>query len=118
MPSLMRMRLSPDWRANNLRNYVCDFPSEKNRGNPAIISLPHLGASTQEAEENCAVMVAEQLRDYLEHGNLFQYREFPQCIDAARVVFPYFDCECQCAQYAGANFHRAGRGRNQYSQHA
>ena len=63
--------------SKHLRNYVCDFPSEKNHGNPAVISLPHLGASTQEAEENCAVMVAEQLRDYLEHGNLFNTVNFP-----------------------------------------
>lgn len=63
--------------SKHIRNYVCDFPSEKNRGNPAVISLPHLGASTQEAEENCAVMVAEQLRDYLEHGNLFNTVNFP-----------------------------------------
>ena len=63
--------------SKHLRNYVCDFPSEKNRGNPAVISLPHLGASTQEAEENCAVMVAEQLIDYLEHGNLFNTVNFP-----------------------------------------
>lgn len=60
----------------HLRYYVCDFPSQKNRGNPLVISLPHLGASTQEAEENCAVMVAEQLRDYLEHGNLFNTVNF------------------------------------------
>lgn len=63
--------------SKHLRNYVCDFPSEKNRGNASVISLPHLGASTQEAEENCAVMVAEQLRDYLEHGNLFNTVNFP-----------------------------------------
>lgn len=63
--------------SKHLRNYVCDFPSQKNRGNPAVIALPHLGASTQEAEENCAVMVAEQLRDYLEHGNVFNTVNFP-----------------------------------------
>ena len=63
--------------SRHLRNYVCDFPSQKNRGNPLVISLPHLGASTQEAEENCAVMVAEQLRDYLEHGNVFNTVNFP-----------------------------------------
>jgi D-3-phosphoglycerate dehydrogenase len=63
--------------SKHLRNYVCDFPSQKNHGNPAVIALPHLGASTQEAEENCAVMVAEQLRDYLEHGNLFNTVNFP-----------------------------------------
>jgi D-3-phosphoglycerate dehydrogenase len=61
----------------HLRNYVCDFPSQKNKGNPAVIALPHLGASTQEAEDNCAVMVAEQLRDYLEHGNVFNTVNFP-----------------------------------------
>ena len=63
--------------SKQLRNYVCDFPSQKNRGNAAVISLPHLGASTQEAEDNCAVMVAEQLRDYLEHGNLYNTVNFP-----------------------------------------
>ncbi|MEO6422379.1 MAG: hypothetical protein ABIR84_06790 [Candidatus Nitrotoga sp.] len=49
----------------------------KTQGNPAVISLPHLGASTQEAEDNCAVMVAEQVRDYLEHGNLNNAINFP-----------------------------------------
>ena len=63
--------------SKHLRSYVCDFPSQKNQGNPGVIALPHLGASTQEAEENCAVMVAEQLRDYLEHGNLFNTVNFP-----------------------------------------
>jgi D-3-phosphoglycerate dehydrogenase len=57
--------------------YVCDFPMQKTQGNPAVIALPHLGASTQEAEDNCAVMVAEQVRDYLEHGNLNNTVNFP-----------------------------------------
>ncbi|MBI5658445.1 MAG: phosphoglycerate dehydrogenase [Nitrosomonadales bacterium] len=60
-----------------LRNYVCDFPSCRTQGNPGVISLPHLGASTQEAEENCAVMVVDRLRDYLEHGNLAHTVNFP-----------------------------------------
>ncbi len=63
--------------SKHLRYYVCDFPSQKNRGNPLVISLPHLGASTREAEENCAVMVADQLRDFLENGNLFNTVNFP-----------------------------------------
>lgn len=50
--------------------YVCDFPSNVLRTNPRVISLPHLGASTREAEENCAIMVADQVRDYLENGNI------------------------------------------------
>ena len=61
----------------HLQYYVCDFPTQKTQGNPAVIALPHLGASTQEAEENCAVMVAMQLRDYLEHGNLVNTVNFP-----------------------------------------
>ncbi len=60
-----------------VRCYVCDFPSDKSRGNPGVIALPHLGASTSEAEENCAVMVAEQLREYLEHGNVTNTVNFP-----------------------------------------
>ena len=63
--------------AKHIRYYVCDFPTHKSQGNPAVIALPHLGASTQEAEDNCAVMVAEQVRDYLEHGNLSNTVNFP-----------------------------------------
>ncbi|RFC34166.1 MAG: D-3-phosphoglycerate dehydrogenase [Candidatus Nitrotoga sp. MKT] len=63
--------------AKRIRYYVCDFPMQKTQGNPAVIALPHLGASTQEAEDNCAVMVAEQVRDYLEHGNLNNTVNFP-----------------------------------------
>jgi len=63
--------------AQHLRYYVCDFPSNHTIGNDRIIALPHLGASTAEAEENCAVMVAEQLRDYLEHGNISNSVNFP-----------------------------------------
>jgi D-3-phosphoglycerate dehydrogenase len=63
--------------SKHVRCYVCDFPSEKTRGNAGIIALPHLGASTAEAEENCAVMVAEQLREYLEHGNITNTVNFP-----------------------------------------
>lgn len=57
--------------------YVCDFPSAAIIGHERAIALPHLGASTREAEENCAVMVADQLRDYLEHGNVANAVNFP-----------------------------------------
>lgn len=50
--------------------YVCDFPSNLLRTNPRVVALPHLGATTREAEENCAIMVADQVRDYLENGNI------------------------------------------------
>ena len=63
--------------SGKLRSYVCDFPSNTLKHNPSVITLPHLGASTEEAEENCAVMVAEQVRDYLEHGNIRNSVNFP-----------------------------------------
>ena len=57
--------------------YICDFPSNLLKNHPRVITLPHLGASTQEAEDNCAVMVAEQVRDYLENGNIINSVNFP-----------------------------------------
>jgi D-3-phosphoglycerate dehydrogenase / 2-oxoglutarate reductase len=57
--------------------YVCDFPSPAINGRERVIALPHLGASTREAEENCAVLVADQLRDFLEHGNVTNAVNFP-----------------------------------------
>ena len=63
--------------AKKLGCYVCDFPGPKSSRHPKVIALPHLGASTAEAEENCAVMVANQLREYLEHGNIQNAVNFP-----------------------------------------
>ena len=57
--------------------YVCDFPNTALHGHAHVLALPHLGASTREAEDNCAVMVAQQLRDYLEHGNIANAVNFP-----------------------------------------
>lgn len=63
--------------AGRLGRYVCDFPAAAIHGHPKVITLPHLGASTREAEENCAVMVADQLRDFLDHGNVANAVNFP-----------------------------------------
>jgi D-3-phosphoglycerate dehydrogenase len=60
-----------------LGRYVCDFPSAALVRNPRTIVLPHLGASTHEAEDNSAIMVAEQMRDFLEHGNVVNAVNFP-----------------------------------------
>jgi D-3-phosphoglycerate dehydrogenase len=57
--------------------YVSDFPAENLKGNKKVITLPHLGASTTEAEENCAIMVANQLKDFLENGNILNSVNFP-----------------------------------------
>lgn len=63
--------------ANALGAYVCDFPGPTLHGHPRAVALPHLGASTREAEENCAVMVIDQLREYLEHGQVVHAVNFP-----------------------------------------
>ncbi len=66
--------------AGHLQAYVCDFPSNALRNHPKVTALPHLGASTLEAEENCAVMVAETLRDYLENGNIRNCVNYPEAV--------------------------------------
>ncbi len=64
-------------------SYVCDFPSNLLNSQKGVIALPHLGASTREAEENCAIMVAEQVKDYLENGNIKNSVNLPN-IEAPR----------------------------------
>jgi D-3-phosphoglycerate dehydrogenase len=61
----------------HLRAYLCDFPSARLQGHPNVVTLPHLGASTEEAEENCAVMVVEQVREFLEEGAIRNAVNFP-----------------------------------------
>ena len=73
--------------AKQLAAYVCDFPSPRINGHPHVIALPHLGASTGEAEENCAVMVADQLREYLEHGNVQNAVNFPNVVMPRESTF-------------------------------
>ncbi len=63
--------------AKHLRCYVCDFPAQKLIGHPQVVALPHLGASTAEAEDNCAVMVVDQVRDFIENGNILNSVNFP-----------------------------------------
>lgn len=63
--------------SKKVRSYVCDFPAQKLSGHAGVVALPHLGASTAEAEDNCAIMVADQLREYLEHGNIHNAVNFP-----------------------------------------
>ena len=60
-----------------LGRYVCDFPEPIMLGHPNVIAMPHIGASTEESEENCAVMAANQLMDYLENGNITNSVNFP-----------------------------------------
>ena len=66
--------------SGRLHAYVCDFPTNRIKNHPRIVALPHLGASTGEAEENCAVMVAETLREFLENGNIRNSVNFPEAV--------------------------------------
>ena len=66
--------------AGHLGAYVCDFPNNALKDHAKVVTLPHLGASTGEAEENCAVMVADTVREYLEHGNIKNSVNFPEAV--------------------------------------
>ncbi|NBV41267.1 3-phosphoglycerate dehydrogenase [bacterium] len=63
----------------HLSAYVTDFPTELLLSHPKVICVPHLGASTSEAENNCAIMVARQIIDFLENGNIVNSVNFPNC---------------------------------------
>lgn len=66
--------------AGKLGSYICDFPTALLKDHAKVIALPHLGASTGEAEENCAIMVADTLRDFLENGNIRNSVNFPEAV--------------------------------------
>ncbi|MGH8218768.1 MAG: phosphoglycerate dehydrogenase, partial [Steroidobacteraceae bacterium] len=63
-----------------LRGYVCDFPSNALKDHARVVTLPHLGASTHEAEENCAIMVADTVREFLENGNVRHCVNYPAAV--------------------------------------
>lgn len=73
--------------SGKLAKYVCDFPCEKLIGKENVLCFPHLGASTPEAEDNCAVMAAKQLVDYIENGNIVNSVNFPACSSARCTPF-------------------------------
>jgi D-3-phosphoglycerate dehydrogenase len=66
--------------AHRLKAYVTDFPTAALAGHPGVLGLPHLGASTREAEDNSAVMIVDQVRDCLEHGNIANAVNFPDVV--------------------------------------
>ena len=73
--------------AGRLQYYMCDFPAQRLQGHPRVVALPHLGASTLEAEENCAVMVVDQMRDFLERGNIMNAVNFPDVVMDCEVPY-------------------------------
>ncbi|MBK7026372.1 MAG: phosphoglycerate dehydrogenase [Polaromonas sp.] len=78
--------------AGKLAYYVCDFPEPAMLNHAKVIAMPHIGASTEESEENCAVMAANQLMDYLENGNIVNSVNFPavsmgRVTNSSRITF-------------------------------
>ena len=102
-------------RARRLKYYLCDFPSAALMHVPGVVALPHLGASTAEAEENCAVMVVDQVREYLENGsianavnfpNVEMQRESPYRVAIANANVPNMLGQISTAMaHAGLNIH-------------
>ena len=65
--------------SGKVAKYVVDFPDAETVGQPGIIAIPHLGASTEESEDNCARMAADEIKEFLEHGNIENSVNFPNC---------------------------------------
>lgn len=65
--------------AGKIRKYVCDFPNSTTAGKAGCIITPHLGASTEESEDNCAIMAVKEMKDYLENGNIINSVNYPKC---------------------------------------
>ncbi len=66
-------------KSGKVKRYITDFPNEKTAGMEGVIAIPHLGASTEEAEDNCAVMAVRQVMNYLENGNIVNSVNLPNC---------------------------------------
>ena len=87
--------------AGKLGAYVTDFPNNRTKKTPQVIGLPHLGASTGEAEDNCAVMVAEQVRDYLENGNIKNSVNFPNVSMPRETPYRLIVCNANVPNMVG-----------------
>jgi D-3-phosphoglycerate dehydrogenase / 2-oxoglutarate reductase len=70
----------------HVHGYICDFPTNITKNHRRCVTLPHLGASTTEAEDNCAIMVADQVRDFLENGNVRNAVNFPEVVLPRRTA--------------------------------
>ena len=66
-------------KSGKVRRYITDFPNDRTAGMPGVVAIPHLGASTEESEDNCAKMAVKQMMDYLENGNIKNSVNFPNC---------------------------------------
>ncbi|HEU4351125.1 MAG TPA: phosphoglycerate dehydrogenase [Burkholderiales bacterium] len=95
--------------AGKLKWYVTDFPSAGLVRHAGVIALPHLGASTREAEDNCAIMVADQVREYLEHGTLQNAVNFPDAAMAREAPYRLAIANANVPDMLGRISHALGR---------
>jgi D-3-phosphoglycerate dehydrogenase len=95
--------------SGKLRWYVTDFPSAALLNHPRVIALPHLGASTAEAEDNSAVMVVDELRDYLENGNLQNAVNFPDAVMSREAPYRLAIANANVPDMLGRISHALGR---------
>ena len=110
-----------------IRKYVSDFPNTKTVGKPGVILLPHLGASTSESEDNCAVMAVNELMDFLENGNIKNSVNYPNCNmgvceSASRVAIYHMNVKKMISQFATlfsdnniVNMNNSSRGEYAYT---
>ena len=96
-------------KGHHLKWYVTDFPTGDLLGHPGVIALPHLGASTREAEDNCAIMVADQVRDYLEDGNLQNAVNFPEATMPREAPYRLAIANANVPDMLGRISHALGR---------
>ncbi len=92
--------------SGKVKRYVTDFPNPKSVNMPGVIAIPHLGASTEEAEDNCARMAVEQVMDYLENGNIRNSVNYPACdmgicVSASRVAVMHLNIPNMIGQITG-----------------
>ena len=114
-------------KSGKVKKYVTDFPNAKTASMEGAIAIPHLGASTEESEENCAMMAVDELRDYLENGNIRNSVNYPNCDlgicnDAARIAVHHANIPNMISQVTGVlaadglNInHMTNKSRGQYS---
>lgn len=94
-------------KSGKVRKYVTDFPNARTAGMDGVIAIPHLGASTEESEDNCAVMAVSEMKDYLENGNIRNSVNYPNvdmgvCDAAGRVAIFHKNVTNMIAQFSAA----------------
>ena len=94
-------------KSGKIHRYVTDFPNDRTAGMEGVIAIPHLGASTEESEDNCAKMAVRQVMDYLENGNIVNSVNYPNCdmgvsTKAGRITIMHRNIPNTLSQFTGA----------------